>query len=128
MENKLSHYGSIAGSVAAILGLLWLIGEPHLKTYINDNIEQYDIEQKEANSKKVKLRTLLSTKMGVADDEVHIELGKQYKNEKKLHFKLDSLGSEIEFLRKEIDLNLESIKLNYRDIQSLQTSVQNLSY
>ena len=57
--------------------------------------------------------------MGLSDDEVHIELGRMYKNENKLKHKIDSL-------EKEIRLNLESIQYNYEDIKNLQQQQQNL--
>lgn len=115
-QNRLSHYGSIAGSVAAILGLLWLLGEPHLKTYIDKEIEVYDATQKAEDSKKVKLRKLLSDKMGVADDEVHIELGQQYKQEKELSAKVDSLANQI-------DINKRAMQLNYQDIKNINYTI-----
>jgi hypothetical protein len=115
-QNRLSHYGSIAGSVAAILGLLWLLGEPHLKTYIDKEIEVYDGKQKAEDSKKVKLRKLLSDKMGVADDEVHIELGQQYKQEKELAAKVDSLANQI-------DINKRAMQLNYQDIKNINYTI-----
>jgi hypothetical protein len=118
-QNRLAHYGSISGSVVAILGLLWLLGEPHLKTYIDNEIEVYDGKQKAEDSKKVKLRKLLSDKMGVADDEVHIELGHQYKNEKALASRVDSLLVIVEHLEGEIKLNLSALQLNYTDIKAI---------
>jgi hypothetical protein len=120
MLDRLSHYGSIAGSVAAILGLLWLIGEPHLRTYIDNEIELYDSKKKEENSKKVKLRTLLGEKMGIDDDEVHIEIGHQYKKEKVLYKTIDSLEQVIGKLKTEDRALLNDINANYQDILDLQ--------
>jgi hypothetical protein len=124
---RISHYGSIAGSMAAILGLLWLIGEPHLRTYIDNEIELYDGKKKEENSKKVKLRTLLGEKMGIDDDEVHIEIGHQYKNEKKLHHKIDSLETIIKELQKEDKLLLKDVNANYQDILKLERKSEALN-
>lgn len=117
--SRIAHYGSIAGSMATILGLLWLIGEPFLEDYVDSHIENYDAIQKESNTKKVKLRTLLSEKMGIDVDEVHIELGKTYKQDKKIIKKIDSLQTEIE-------LNLESIKLNYQDINAINRKIESI--
>lgn len=81
MKNNLSIIGGVAGSVMAILTLVGFLAEPFLEDYVNARIEQHEAEQKAANSSKVGLRTLLGQKMGVDDDEVHIELGEQYRNE-----------------------------------------------
>ena len=114
--------------MVAILGLLWLIGEPHLKNYIAEAIIQYDNKKKEEASSKVPLRALLSHKMEVADDEVHIELGKTYrtyKKEKNVIARIDSLCSVIKYLESEIQLNLDAIKLNYKDINQLNKESDN---
>ena len=117
MENKvLAKLGTIAASISAILAMLWFIGEPALEDYVEAHIKIHEEEQKEANSKKVKLRTLLSDKMDVASDEVHIELGKLYKKEKKVKVTLDSL-------KKEVGLNTISMQLNYKDIQDIQEKI-----
>ena len=117
MENKvLAKLGTIAASISAILAMLWFIGEPALEDYVDTHIKAYEQRKKEEVSNKVKLRTLLSDKMGVADDEVHIELGKIYKDEKKVKADLDSL-------KKEVDLNKRAMQLNYKDIEELQKKV-----
>ena len=118
-RNNLAHYGSIAGSVAAILGLLWLIGEPHLKNYIDGEIDRYDQVKKAEDLNKVQLRRLLSEKMQVADDEVHIELGKTYKQDKRLAIVIDSLEKKIVILEKKVADNYNEIGLNYGDIKKL---------
>ena len=121
METKaIIRLGTIAASISAILAMLWFIGEPALEDYVRAQIKVHEEEQKEENSKKVKLRTLLSYKMGVADDEVHIELGKFYKDEKMVKATLDSL-------KKEIKLNQISMQLNYADIENLKREVQTIN-
>jgi hypothetical protein len=122
-KNHLSHYGSIAGSVVAILGLLWLLGEPHLKNYIIENIEVYDKAEKDEDSKKVKLRKLLSEKMDIDEDEVHIELSKLYKEERRMTHKIDSLSNKIKYLEGEIKLNLNSLQMNYSDIKEINAKL-----
>ena len=117
MENKvLAKLGTIAASISAILAMLWFIGEPALDDYVDSHIKAYEQRKKKEVSNKVKLRTLLSDKMGVADDEVHIELGKLYKEEKKFKATLDSL-------KKEVNLNTRSMQLNYKDIQDIQEKI-----
>ena len=73
------NLGSICGALMAILTLVGFIGEPFLEDYVNSRIEGYEEKRRIEESNKVPLRKLLSDKMGVADDEVHIELGKAYK-------------------------------------------------
>jgi len=121
-NNQLAHYGSIAGSVMAIFALVGFLGKPHLTEFIDNEIEVYDERKKEEASGKVKLRTLLSHKMGVEDDEVHIELGhvyKQVKKEKDLYRVIDSLA-------KEINLNYYEIGQNIKDIKALKKVVIDL--
>jgi len=113
MENKaIAKLGTVAASISAILAMLWFIGEPALEDYVKAQIKVHEEEQKEVNSKKVKLRTLLSYKMDVASDEVHIELGKTYRSEKKVKVTLDSL-------KKEVNLNKLAMQLNFSDIEEI---------
>jgi len=81
MKNNITIIGGVAGSVMAILTLVGFLAEPFLEDYVNARIELHEAEVRAENSAKVGLRTLLGQKMGVADDEVHIELGHQYRNE-----------------------------------------------
>jgi hypothetical protein len=112
--NHLAHYGSIAGSVMAIFALIGFLGKPHLVEFIDNEIELYDEKKKEENSSKVKLRKLLSEKMELDEDEVHIEIGKFYKdythNEEAYHDKVDSLAKEIKLNYFEIGENIKAIK------------------
>jgi chromosome segregation ATPase len=128
MENNMSltKIGAYAGSVSAILALLWFIGEPALEKYVDGHIESYEKRVAEEESHKVKLRHLLGDKMEIADDEVHIELGRMYKNEDKLKTRVDSLEARCKYLENEMNLNLQSIQFNYDDIKKLQQQQQNL--
>ena len=76
--------GKISGAVTAILILLGLIGEPFLDQYIETKMEEARI----MDSSKVKLRKLLSDKMGVDEDDVHIEIGKMYRDVKNINFEI----------------------------------------
>lgn len=120
MENKLSltKIGAWAGAIMAILTLLWFIGEPALERYVDTHISTYEGRKAEEDSKKVKLRHLLSTKMGVDDDEVHIEIGNVYKKvmaEPNIKHVLDSLGREVELNYHEIGVNTEAINKLQKD-------------
>lgn len=117
---RLTHYGSIAGSVTAILAFVWLLGEPHLKSYIDAEIDRYDQVKAEQDSKKAKMRDLLGEKMGLDSDEVHIEIGHMYKKEKVLYRTIDSLENVIGQLKTEDKALLNDINANYRDILDLQ--------
>ena len=112
MESKLLiKLGTIAASISAILAMLWFIGEPALEDYVEAHIKIHEEKQKEVNSKKVKLRTLLSDKMGIPSDEVHIELGQHYRNRNIIISNIDSLKKEILRLKR---FNKAVIKeLNY---------------
>ena len=128
MENKsLITLGSIAGAIMAILTLLWFIGEPALERYVDGHIDEYELKKKEEASGKVKLRHLLGDKMEVADDEVHIEIGRMYKKEQTLYVTIDSLQERTSTLERKLaaikhtsDGNYKEIGLNYRDIKKLQ--------
>lgn len=123
---SLTKIGAWAGSLTAIFAFLWLMGEPFLEDYVDSHISTYEERKKEEESHKVSLRHLLGDKMGVSDDEVHIELGRLYKNENRLKHRVDSLVNVCIYLENEIKLNLESLQLNYHDIKKLQDQQQNL--
>jgi len=128
MENKsLIKLGSIAGAIMAILTLLWFIGEPALERYVDSHISAYEERKEEEASDKVSLRHLLGSKMEIADDEVHIELGRMYLKEKTLYSSIDSLTAKNKELERRLravkitsDKNWEETTLNYRDIKKLQ--------
>ena len=91
MTNRLLiQLGTISGSLMAILGLFWFIGEPALERYVDAQIQLHE-ERKKEEPAGVKLRELLGYKMGVANDEVHIEIGHLYKNGIIYKSKTDSL-------------------------------------
>lgn len=96
LENKvIITIGAFAGSLSAIVGFLWFIGEPFLDRYVDSHIKEYEDRQKEETSKGVKLRELLGYKMGVDNDEVHVEIGRQYRQQKEYVNTMDSLLSEV---------------------------------
>ena len=127
-ENKtLTTLGAIAGSLMAILTLLWFIGEPALERYVDSHISAYEERKAEEATHKVKLRHLLGDKMEIADDEVHIELGRMYKKEQTLYITIDSLQEKLNAVERKLaavrstsDKNYKESLLNYRDIKKLQ--------
>lgn len=104
------------GAIAASLAAVWTYAEPVVEDYVHNQIEIVHQEDlKEINQLKgqievlekaveenggvtVSMVTLLSDKMNVDEDEVHIELGKLYRKNKSLYVKVDSL-------RKQVDLD-----------------------
>jgi len=128
MENKISlaKLGTYAGSIMAILALLWFVGEPALELYVDGHISAYEVKKEKEASDKVGLRHLLGGKMEVADDEVHIELGRMYLNEGLLKARIDSLEARNKVLDRVAELNLKAIQLNYKDIKTLQDTERNL--
>ena len=112
MESKLLiKLGTIAASISAILAMLWFIGEPALERYVEAQIGVHEEEMKLGESNKIKLRALLSDKMGIPSDEVHIELGQHYRNRNIIISNIDSLKKEILRLKR---FNKAVIKeLNY---------------
>jgi hypothetical protein len=137
MENNISltKLGAWAGSITAIIALLWLIGEPALEGYVDSHINTYEErrseEEKAKNSDKIPFRHLLGGKMEVADDEVHIELGRMYQNEGVLKHKIDSLQIRIISLDRKIKSletksaqNYNEIGLNYADIKKINKKLE----
>ena len=122
MDISLTKLGAYAGSITAILALLWYIGEPALERYVDNHIQTYDERVEEEESNKVGLRHLLGDKMQVADDEVHIELGHLYKKEVSLYKKIDSLQDVLRDLRTTVNSNYTEIEYNYSDIKKLKKS------
>ena len=131
MENKvLMKLGGAAGAIMAILGLLWFIGEPALERYVDTHIDAYEERKAEEASDKVSLRHLLGGKMEIADDEVHIELGRMYLKEKTLFIEIDSLTNRIHTLDRQLravritsDKTYKEALLNYKDIKKLQNKM-----
>ena len=123
-SNFISHYGSIAGAVMAILALVGFLGKPHLEDFIEAEIKKYDTEEKADESKKTKLRRLLGDKMEVADDEVHIEIGKLYKGEKDVKNVIDSLQGRVKYLEQEVKLNFADIQGNYTKINAINKKLE----
>lgn len=109
--------GKTLGSMVALCTALWFFGEPYLEDYVDNHIEVYDQKLAEEKSSKVKLRTLLAGKMGVEEDEVHIELGRLYKTE------------ESKFLQSKQDVNYVESKLTkeLKELKDLMTNQSSLN-
>jgi len=120
MDGNLKLYGGMAGALLTIFTVVGFIGEPHLRDFIDVEIKLYDEAQKLLNSAKVSFRQLLGDKMGLPNDETHIEIGRQYLEQKKLVIKIDSLGAVIKRLDRKNNQLLKDINANYRDILKLQ--------
>jgi len=85
---NIQDLGKIFGSMMGLCVALWFFGEPFLEDYVESHVKAYEKKHAQEMSSKVKLRALLAGKMGCDADEVHIELGKLYREEKKVKKKL----------------------------------------
>lgn len=99
------------GTAVTIIGGLIFFGEHSFNAAVDARIDIHEENEIEKNSKQVKLRTLLSNKMGVDEDEVHIELGKMYKN-KKIHInrmnqRMNGLVDEVKIYHPFSELTIE---------------------
>jgi hypothetical protein len=103
---KIKNIGSIVGLTIPIVTLLLAAIEPFAEDYIDNRIDLIFQQQKQIDSSKESLRKLLSNKMGVDTDEVHIELGRMYTSEKE--FK-----SNIAILIDSLQTNEESLEVLY---------------
>jgi len=116
MNINIKQIGTFLGSLIACLTAIWFFAEPFLEDYIyqqtekyiqsdsfklfvDETIKKYEKESEERNTNKVSLRSLLSTKMGIDEDEVHIELGRLYTKEK--DYKED-VSKQFKSIKKEI--------------------------
>jgi hypothetical protein len=104
--DKVKNIASIVGLIVPIVTLLLAAIEPFAEDYIDKRIDLIFKEQKEKDSSKESLRKLLSNKMGVDTDEVHIELGRMYTSEKE--FK-----KNIAVLIDSLQANEESLEVLY---------------
>jgi len=104
----LMFLGKFVGMMVALCTAMWFFGEPFLEDYVESHFEEYDskkeAEYKHKESQRISFRSLLSDKMSVDNDEVHIELGRLYKSEKierkAMYNYIDSIYKK---LKKQID-------------------------
>lgn len=71
------------------------INSPNFSLFVDGVIKDYEKQLAEEESNKVGLRTLLSLKMGVDEDEVHIKLGEMFKSEEEFKKKIITYINEI---------------------------------
>ncbi len=104
--DKVKNIGAIIGLIIPVVTLLLAAIEPFAEDYIDKRIDLIFKEQKEKDSSKQSLRKLLSNKMGVDTDEVHIELGRMYTSEK-------AFKKSIAVLIDSLQANEESLEVLY---------------
>ncbi len=118
--DKVKNIASIVGLIVPIVTLLLAAIEPFAEDYIDKRIDLTFKEQKQKDTSKESLRKLLSNKMNIDTDEVHIELGRLYTSEKafkrsitNLIDSLEASGQDVEMLYDRlwivIDANTERI-------------------
>jgi hypothetical protein len=123
LKSEFLKFSKVMTAIVATLGSVWFFGEPFLEDYVESHIDAYELKHKEENSKKEKLRKLLSDKMLIPQDEVHIELGRMYQNEigerNKLYEAIDNDYNHSKDKRnkiiKEIKKNHPNTILNYEN-------------
>jgi hypothetical protein len=103
---KVKNIASIVGVIVPIVTLLLAAIEPFAEDYIDNRIDLIFQQQKEKDSSKESLRKLLSNKMGVDTDEVHIELGRMYTSEKEFKNNIATLIDSLQ-------ANEESLEVSY---------------
>jgi len=107
--DKVKNIGAIIGLIIPIVTILLAAIEPFAEDYIDKRIDLIFKEQKEKDSSKESLRKLLSKKMGIDVDEVHIELGKLYTSEK-------AFKRNIAIIIDSLEANDESLDILYDKI------------
>lgn len=95
-----NNIGASATTVVSVIAAVWYLGEPifndkvdkrvreftkspEMKVFVDGIIEREKQKAMNEQPSTVKLRKLLSDKMGIDEDEVHIEIGRMYQNENK---------------------------------------------
>jgi len=78
---KIIDISKYVGAFMVIQAGLGFIAKPLLDDYIDNHIKTYQKQVEEKENNKQSFRSLLAPKMGVEEDEVHIELGRMYKDE-----------------------------------------------
>jgi hypothetical protein len=125
---KVKNIGAIVGLIVPIVTLLLAAIEPFAEDYIDNRIDLIFQQQKEKDSSKESLRKLLSNKMGVDTDEVHIELGRMYTSEKEfknnIAILIDSLQANEESLEVLYDRLWIMIDGNARRISALENGTE----
>jgi uncharacterized protein YneF (UPF0154 family) len=79
VKNKFFEFAKIIGVIVPIVSLSWLIAQPLIENYIIKKVDEY--EKAKPKIEETSLRELLSDKMGVPSDEVHIKIGEMYRNQ-----------------------------------------------
>jgi hypothetical protein len=125
---KVKNIGAIVGLIVPIVTLLLAAIEPFAEDYIDNRIDLIFQQQKQIDSSKESLRKLLSNKMGVDADEVHIELGRMYTSEKEfknnIAILIDSLQTNEESLEVLYDRLWIMVDGNARRISALENGTE----
>lgn len=112
IKNKIYELAKIIGAIVVIQGAVIGIATPFVnehieqrikdyhnsadfKLYVDGVIEQYKSETTVTSS--ISLRDLLSDKMGVPSDEVHIKIGEMYKHKDDFKDRIRDIIREIHY-------------------------------
>jgi AraC-like DNA-binding protein len=110
IKNKILDAAKIVGAITIIQGGLIAIATPFVNEHIEQRIKDYHnsaefkvyvdnvIEDYRNQSQStVSLRELLSDKMGVPSDEVHIKIGEMYRQMQDIKIKIKDIISDINY-------------------------------
>ena len=112
LKSEIVKFSKVMAAIVTTLGSVWFFGEPFLEDYVESHFDAYEIRNKQESSDKMKLRDLLGIKMGLPSDEVHIELGRMFKNETNVHETIDSDYIEAKNKRNKIIKEIKNIYPN----------------
>lgn len=102
--DKVKNIASIVGLIVPIVTLLLAAIEPFAEDYIDKRIDLTFKEQKQKDTSKESLRKLLSNKMNIDTDEVHIELGRLYTSEKAFKRSITTLIDSLEANGQDVEM------------------------
>lgn len=102
--DKVKNIASIIGLIVPIVTLLLAAIEPFAEDYIDKRIDLTFKEQKQKDTSKESLRKLLSNKMNIDTDEVHIELGRLYTSEKAFKRSITTLIDSLEANGQDVEM------------------------
>jgi uncharacterized protein YggU (UPF0235/DUF167 family) len=110
IKNKILEAAKIVGAITIIQGGLIAIATPFVNEHIEQRIKDYHNsadfklyvdgvieEYRSQTTSTTSLRDLLSDKMGVPSDEVHIKLGEMYRHKGELDERIKEIIREIHY-------------------------------
>lgn len=110
IKNKIYEIAKIIGAIVVIQGAVIGIATPFVNEHIEQRIKDYHNsadfklyvdgvieEYRSQTTSTTSLRDLLSDKMGVPSDEVHIKLGEMYRHKDDFKERINEIIREIKY-------------------------------